>query len=261
VAEKATAEPKKADSPPVTILVPVLMKESRFFADGKLDQVVVQTWSDDLKRKLTRVTYEASRPDPVAKTSYDYKGDKLITETSLDPSGIVKSKVAYSYAASGLLSEEKRMDAKGQVLLASRYEYDAQGRRTAWKVYHSGEELAAVTAYEYDAKGLARILMLDGAGKSEGSVEISRDAAGREAKRVYKEADGTVSSVETVVYEGNRIKEERSSGPDGDAYLVTTYEYGALDAPSKRTVKDRGAAVMEMVSYEYQTRKEEGHAK
>jgi hypothetical protein len=237
-----------------------LAREARYFPDGTLDQFVVLEWSADESRLLARVTYEASRPDPVSRVDYQYEGGRLVSETASDGQGAVESQVVYRYDEGGLLLEERRVDAQGRDLLGSLYEYDGKGRRTAWTVSH-GSEKVACTEYEYGPSGLVRVLMKDASGALEGSVDVELDPSGREVKRVHRDGSGKISSIETIRWEGTRMAEERSLSADGKAYMVTSYDYGAGDRLLRKVVKDGAGETRSIVSYEYLSGKEAGNAR
>lgn len=250
------AQPLPPQPQEVTIHIPVLTKESAFFADGQLDQYTVTEWSPDLLRTLSLKTFDASRPDPVERIVYEYEGSALRAKTVLDAEGKVQYREEYAVDGRGLVTEERLLDPKGQVQSLSRYAYNEKGEKVEWRLFDGSGVLKTVTYYVYAEGLLVEVRVTEGSGATIASSRLEYDAQGRLVKRSYLGQGGALERSELYRYEGGFLAEYNALRADGSVEQRVVYEAGTEGAPAVATVYDGRGRVRLLKKFEYAFREE-----
>lgn len=248
----AEAPAKTAKQRSVTVKVPVLVKESSFYADGLLDEYIVYKYDDSKTRLLEALTYDAARPEPIERLACEWKDGRKAAESVFDAEGKLKLRREFGYDAAGRLLSERVLDARGQAQSSSSYAYDAAGQKTEWRAFDGSGALRALTLYSEKA-----IEMRGSGGAATGSILLERLPDGRISKRSYLAADGSTQKVELYLYgkaPGPEAIETRRA--DGSLASKTSYAYGEAGAVLKSATLDGGGAVRDSRSYEYALREE-----
>lgn len=255
------APPAKAPEPQrkervETVRVPVLLKETSFFANGVLDRTVTYTYDGTLKLLMEKKVQEPSRAEPTERAVYEYSGSAQTSMTTYDSEGMQKTRTAFKTDGAGRIVEEAVSDAKGNPQSSSRFEYDAAGYRTSRRVYDGAGALLAVSEYSYTAGRLAVLILKDSAERPAGRVEHEYDAEGRMILRVTFDSAGAVVQRERFSYTGGVLAEERLERGDGRVERRTVYEIGPEGAPVKSTLYDGAGRVRDVRVYEHAFRTE-----
>ncbi len=251
-----SSEPRKKERIE-TVRVPVLTKETSFFANGVLDRTITYTYDPDNRLLLERTVREPSRSEPTERTVHAYKDGKLVSAAILDYEGKPKSRTDYTLDAAGNVAQETVTDSKGAVQTSSRYEYGADGLRTVRKVYDASGVLLAVSEYAYAAGRLSVVTMKDAAERPAGRITHEYSADGLLVTRTSFDPSGAVTSRERFAYKGSVLAEERTERGDGRLERRIVYEIGPENAPVKSTLYDGSGRVRDMRTYEHTFRNEE----
>jgi hypothetical protein len=240
-----------------TVRVPVIVKETSYFANGALDRTVSYVYDPSLQLLLERVVQEPSRSEPTEKTTYGYSGNSLASVTVLNSEGKVKTRTAYETDASGRVIRETVYDAKDIPQTQSRYEYDSAGRKTSRKVYDGAGVFLAVSEYSYKGGRLEVVLMKDAAERPAGRIEHEYDAAGCLVARTSFDPTGAVSQRENFTYVNGVLVEEKTESGNGRTERRVVYEIGPDGVPIKSTLRDSSERIRDIRVYEYVLRTEE----
>ncbi len=240
-----------------TVRVPVLLKETSYFANGVLDRTVTYTYDASRRLLLEKTVQEPSRSEPTERTVYQYTGTSPASSVVYDSEGRQKSRTDLKVDPAGRVTEEVLSDAKGTPQSASRYQYDPSGLRTSRRTYDGTDALLAVSEYSYTSGRLAVVILKDSAERPAGRVEHEYDADGRLTLRVTFDAAGAVVQRERFAYSGGALTEERVERGDGRLERRTVYEIGPEGAPVKSTLYDGSGRVRDVRVYEYGFRTEE----
>lgn len=241
----------------VAVKTPVLVKETAFYSDGLVDSYSVYSYDDSQTTLLEKKSYDAARPDPVERLVPQYKDGKRSAELVYDADGKAKLTREFDLDAAGRIAQERILDSKGALQSVSSYAYDAEGNRVEWKVLDASSILRAVTSYSYKAGKLALIEMRGPSGAKTGSIAVEYDAAGRELKRSYLAADGSLQKYEASIYEGNRLVALETRRPDGSLASRLSYAYGEAGELLSATETDSKGAVKGTTKYEYRIREDQ----
>ncbi len=241
----------------VPIKVPVLVKESSFYADGLLDEYVVYKYDAANRLLLERAVYDAARPEPIERVVAEYLEGRLQAETVYDAEGKVKQRREYSLDALGRVLTEHILDAKGQPQSSSTYVYDAEGRRLEWRALDGRGLVKALTTYVYEGGRLVLIDMKDAAGKRTGSIKVEYDAAGLVTRKSYLAADGALQKYEVYVYAAGRLTALELRRADGSLASKVAYETGPLGELIATVDYDASGALKGRKSYEYLVREDQ----
>lgn len=257
-----SAPPEKAPEPRrkeriETVRVPVLLKETSYFANGVLDRTVTYSYDDALNLLLEKRVQEPSRAEPTERTVYEYAGTAPVSAVVYDYEGRQKSRTDFKVDPAGRITEETLSDSKGLPQSVSRYEYDPAGLRTSRRVYDGAGALLAVSEYSYASGRLAVVILKDSAERPAGRLEHEYDAQGRLTLRVTFDPAGAVVQRERFTYTGNVLTEERTERGDGRPERRTVYEIGPEGAPAKSTLYDGAGRVRDVRVYEHGFRTEE----
>lgn len=240
-----------------TVRVPVLLKETSYFANGVLDRTVTYTYDSSLKFLMERKVQEPSRSEPTERSAYEYAAGAPASTSVFDYEGKLKSRTDYKVDPSGRVTQETFSDSKGSPQSSFRYEYDPSGLRTSRRVYDGAGALLAVSEYSYAAGRLSVVILKDAAERPAGRVEHEYDSAGRLVLRVTFDPAGAVGQRERYVYMGGALTEERVERGDGRVERRTVYEAGPEGAPLKSTLYDGAGRVRDVRVYEHAFRSEE----
>lgn len=255
-AAQAPAAPQKvAKQRTVVAKVPVLVKESSFYADGLVDEYSVYKLDEAKKLVLEKDGYDGSRAEPVERVVYEYKDGRESAETIYESDGKVRSRRELSYDERGLLSSERVLDAKGKVQSSSSYAYDAKGRKTEWRALDASGSAKATSSYRYGADGLSSIEMKDAGGAATGGIKLEY-ASGLLARRSYFGAGGALQKYEAYVYSGKLLAAVESRRADGSLAGKTAFEYGAAGERVKASEYDDKGALRSYTNYEYLVRED-----
>jgi len=255
--EAKSAAPAKAAAKTRTVVtkVPVLVKETTFYSDGLVDGYTAYKLDGANKLLLEKSKFDASRPDPVERTVYEYKDGLETAESLYESDGKLRSRREVGYDAAGRLVSERLVDAKGALLASSAYAYDAKGRKTEWKALDASGAAKAVTNYVYGPDGLASVEMRDSAGKLTGTIK-SEYSGGKLARRVYTGAGGEIQKTEVYAYAGALPASLELRKADGSLITKTGYEYGSSGELLKATDFLASGSVSSYTTYEYAIRQD-----
>ena len=257
-----SAPPEKAPEPRrkervETVRVPVLLKESSYFADGILDRTATYTYDTTLKFLLEKRVQEPSRTEPTERTVYEYAGTAPASISVYDFEGKLRMHTDFKVDAAGRVLQETVSDPRGTPQSQVRYEYDPAGLRTSRRVYDGAGALLAISEYSYTAGRLAVVILKDSAERPAGRVEHEYDPEGRLVVRVGFDPSGAVAQRERFAYAGGALTEERLERGDGRVERRTVHEAGPEGAPVKSTVYDGAGRIRDVRVYEYGFRSEE----
>jgi len=252
----------------IQVKVPVLVKESSYYADGLLDGYVTYRYDAANKNLLEKDSYDAARSDPVDRTVSEWSGGRLTDDMVYDQDGKPRLRHDYGYDAAGHLVSDTITDGKGQPSSSSTYAYDAAGNKTEWRAFDAKGVLKALTVYSYGKPAgsgglpLMLIAMKDSAGTSTGSITLSYDDKGRLLRRDYRAADGSPQKSEVYAY-------GPAAGPaagmptaleirraDGSLASRTLYVIGDLGQVLKATDQDGSGVVRGYKQFEYTVRED-----
>jgi hypothetical protein len=248
-AVETTEKPKTIKT--VVVKTPVLVKESSFFADGQLDEYTVYGYSDDKKILLSENRFDASRPEAIEKTSYEFANGALKGKTTLDADGKIKYRHAYELDPSGRVVVDTTFDSKNRPQSVSRYTFMPDGKRSEWKTLDGSGSVRATTTYAYAKGNLARIDMKNSTGANDGAIVIDYDSSARPVKRTYLLANGTVDKYETYVYTDGKLTTEDHYLASGALESRIAYEYDANGAVVRMKTTNAAGKILDSVAYEY----------
>jgi len=259
--EAAAAETQKVRKERVvTVRVPVLVKAASYYADGLADSYSVYSYDDSQTKLLEKKSFDAARPDPVERVVFQYDGAGLIAETAYDADGKIKIRHEYSLDAEGRVATDRVLDSKGLVQTVSVYVYDSDGNKLEWKVIDRDSVTKADTSYSYQNGRLVLIQMKNASGALSGSIQIEYDAQGRELKRSYLGADGSLQKYELNIYAADaagRLEALETHYPSGSLSARTAYTYGPDGEMLTAVDSDSRAAVKGSWKYEYRIREDQ----
>ena len=252
----AAAPQKQRKERLVTVQVPVLVKETSYFADGLVDEYAIYKYDSSLLSLLEKDSYDGSRPDPVERVVSELDNGRAKAESTYGADGKLRLRHEMTWDQEGRLLSERTLDQKGNVQSSSTYVYDA-GNRLEWKAFDGQGLLRAATSYEYRDGRLVLVDMKDGAGKRTGSIAVEYDAAGLVAKRLYKAADGKLQKYEVPTYSAGRLMTLETRLADGSLVSRVAYTYGDLGQVLGSVVTDAAGAVKDRRSFEYTIRQDQ----
>lgn len=258
-ASKATAVPEKVE--PVLkerieeYKVAVILKETKAFADGVVDQITENTWSPDYTRILSSLTRKPSLAEPAGRTSYTYNGRILVSRSSFGPDGAMLNRSNYDYDAESRVVRETMADGKGIIQSVSEWTW-TDGLKTEWRVLDSTGRILARTAYRYQDGRLSELLMSDGAGNSTGRGGYQYNTDGILTGIRYFSAAGTPQDRIEFVIEAGLPVHEKSFRTDGRLERGMLYEYGPEGQILKMTLTDASGRPRESTSFDYAFRTE-----
>ncbi len=235
--------------------VPVILKETKVFADGVVDQTTEHSWSGDFTRLLSSITRKPSIPEPSGKTSYEYRDGVLAARINYGPDGAVLNRSSFAYDAGGQIARETMADGKGAVQSVSEWAWE-DGRKTEWKVLDSKGLVLARTLYGYQDGLLTELLMSDGAGNNTGRGAYRYSAEGVPVGIQYFSATGTPQDRIEYVIEAGQLVQEKSFRSEGRLERSKLYEYGSEGEVLKIILTDASGRHRESTSYEYAFRTE-----
>ncbi|MFH2114900.1 MAG: hypothetical protein ABIJ86_10380 [Spirochaetota bacterium] len=235
--------------------VPVMVKETKAFADGVVDQTTEYAWSADYLNLISSLTRKPSLPDPAGRTSYEYKDGILVSRINYGPDGVIQNRSTFDYDAEGRLVRETMADGKGAVQSISEWSW-ADAYKVEWKVLDAKRLALARTLYRYQDGLLTELLMSDGAGNSTGRGEYRYNDDGVLVGIQYFSASGTPQDRIEYVIEAGLAVQEKSFRADGRLERGRLYEYGPEGQVLKMTLTDASGRHRESTSYEYGFRTE-----
>ena len=236
-------------------LVPVVLKETKTFADGIVDQTIENTWSPDYTRLLSSLTRKPSLPEPTGRTSYEYKDGLLVSRINHGADGALLNRTTYDYDAGGRLVRETMIDGKGVTQSVSEWTW-AEDRKSEWRVLDATGRILARTSYLYQDGRLAELRMSDGAGNSTGRGEYQYNGDGILIGIRYYSATGILQDRIEYVVEAGLTVQERSYRADGRLERGMLYTYGPQGQVQKMTLTDASGRQRESTTFEYAFRTE-----
>jgi hypothetical protein len=254
---KAPEPQKQRKERTVTIQIPVLVKETSFYADGLIDEYFVYKYDSGLVVLLGKDSYDASRPDPIERMVAEAEAGRIKAETTYGADGKAKFRVEKAWDQAGRLASERTLDAKGALQSSSAYSYDAAGNRVEWKAFDGKGVLKATTRYNYENSRLVLIDIRDGSGNRTGTIAVEYDAAGHAVKRTYASPDGKPQKLEVSAWEGGTLASVETRRPDGSVLSRTAYTYGELGQVLTSVTTDSTGAVKDKRAFEYSIRQDQ----
>ena len=235
--------------------VPVLLKETKYFADGLVDTTTEYNWSADFTQLLASITRKPSLAEPAGRIAYQYQDGLLAARTNYGPDGAEQSNSTFFYDKDGQLIREILIDEKQVIQSVSEWVW-TEGYKTEWRVLDAKGLILARTTYTY-LNGLPiELLISDGAGNSTGRGEYRYDDKGRLLGIQYFSATGTPQDrVEYAIENGLPIQ-ERSFRADGRLERTRFYEFGPEGQVLKMSMADAAGRLRELTDFEYTFRTE-----
>jgi hypothetical protein len=248
---------KMAKTRVVAVKVPVLVKETTYYADGLVDFSTVYTTDAGAKKLLEKNKYDPSRGAPIERTTYEYENGREKAESIYEFNGSLRSRRELGYDSAGRLATDRLLDAKDSVLSASAYAYDASGRKIEWRVLDASGAVKASTVYASGPSGPTSAEMRDAAGAVTGKI-VSEYEGKRLVRRVYASQTGEVQKFESFSYAGQSPAPSSVELRKADGSLVakTAYEYGGYGEVVKATELLSSGAVSSYTTYEYVVRED-----
>jgi hypothetical protein len=256
-AAKAPEPQKQRKERTVTVQVPVLVKETSFYADGLVDEYFVYKYDAGLMVLLGKDSFDASRPDPIERMATEVEAGKVKAEVTFGSDGKQRFRVEKTWDAAGRLSAEKTLDAKGGLQSSSAYAYDAAGNRVEWKAFDGKGILKATTRYNYENGRLVLIDMRDGSGARIGTIAVAYDASGKASKRSYLSSDGSLQKTEEYAWKGALLMAVETKRADGSLLSRVAYTYGDLGQVLSSVTTDSSGAVKDKRAFEYSIRQDQ----
>jgi len=247
---------KTAKERTVIVKIPVLIKVTRYYSDGLVDQYTDYKLSADMKTLLEESVYDGSRPDPVQRIAYAYEGGRRVRESVYESDGELRSRKEISYDAAGRVAAELTFDSKGAAVSSSAYSYDASGNMTEWIARDGSGAVQAAVAYRWKDGRLESILMADSSGAPTGSVALEYGPGGLVSKRRYLDASGVLQKSESYAYSAAILSSIEYRRGDGVLSSRTAYELGSSGERVSETHYDRTGGVIGRARYEYKVREE-----
>lgn len=235
--------------------VPVLLKETRTFADGLIDQITENTWSPDLSHILSSVTRKPSLPEPSGRTTYTYANKLLVTRSTFGADGTLLNRSNFEYDSEGNLLRETMTDGKGAIQSVSEWVW-SEGRKQEWRVLDARGMVLARTSYRYQNGLLSELILSDGAGNTTGKGTHQYDKEGLLTGIRYFSASGTPQERIEYLLENRRVVQEKIFRADGRLERGLLYEYGPEGQILKMTLTDASGRPRESTAYEYTFRTE-----
>jgi hypothetical protein len=235
----------------VVVRTPVLVKQSSFFPDGLLDEYIVYTYAEDKTTLLKEDKFDASRPDPIEKTSYQYSDGRLVAKTVLDADGKVKYRHSFEIDAAGRITKDSAFDAKNKLQSISAYSFDSDGNRASWVTLDGNGAVLAETTYAYDGGRLVKIDIKNPSGSETGSIGVSYDYSGLPVKRSYFAADGSLDKYDSYQYADGNLAVEASYLASGAPASRIQYAYDADGAMVKKLSMNSSGKIVDSSTYEY----------
>lgn len=235
--------------------VPVVVKETRSFADGLVDRVTNYAYSADFASLLSVTVTRPTVAAPVERVEYTLgQAGRHARRTVFGSDGAVASSSAYEYDAAGLLIREINRDANNQVVSLSEWSYQ-NGLKAAWRVLDPSGLTLARTEYSYDGGLLVEARIHAAGGALSGSIRYEYadfgDARGLLVAERFFSASGAQDGM--VAYErgpGGLLVKETRTRADGRRERVVDYEYGARGERIRAVFRDGAGVVRESVAYE-----------
>lgn len=253
----------QADRPPEPVRkerveeyqVPVVVKETRSFADGLVDRVASYAYTADFSSLLAVTVTRPTVAAPVERVEYalDQAG-RPARKTVFGSDGAPASSSAFEYDGAGLLIREINRDAKNQVASQSEWSYQ-NGKKADWRVLDPSGATLARTEYRYEGGLLVEARMYAAGGAASGSIRYEYADFGESKGLLVAERFFTASGANdgSVAYErgpsGLLMRETRTRA-DGRRERVVEYEYGPRGELVKAVFKDGAGAARESVAYE-----------
>ena len=235
--------------------VPVILKETKTFADGIVDQITENTWSPDYTRILSSLTRKPSLPEPVSRTNYTYSDGILTSRSSFGPDNALQNRSTFDYDAQGRLIRETMADGKGVTQSVSEWAWSEE-RKTEWRVLDATGRILAKTAYRYENDRLSELQMSDGAGNSTGRGVYQYNDEGQLVGIRYFNAAGTPQDRIEYSLENGRLIHEKSYRADGRLERGLLYNYGPEGQILSKTLTDASGRRRESTSFDYSFRTE-----
>jgi hypothetical protein len=239
----------------VSIKVPVLVKESSFYADGLADEYIVYKLDDAKKSTMERDRFDASRADPIERLVVGFKEGRPAVETIYETDNKLRSRRELAYDSSGRLASDRLSDATGKAMSSSAYSYDASGRKVEWRALDGSGAVKAVTSYAYGKDGLSDVKMRDSGGALTGVIKLEYEG-GKLSRRSYYGADGALQKYEAYSYALSKVTAVETRRADDSLVSRTAYEYGSLGELLKSTDYLASGSVSAYTTYEYAVRED-----
>lgn len=235
--------------------VPVVVKETRSFADGLVDRVTNYAYSADFASLLSVTVTRPTVAAPVERVEYTLgQAGRHARRTVFGSDGAVASSSSYEYDATGLLIREINRDANNQVVSQSEWSYQ-NGLKAAWRVLDPSGLTLARTEYRYDGGLLVEARIHAAGGALSGSIRYEYadfgDARGLLVAERFFSASGAQDGM--VAYErgpGGLLVKETRTRADGRRERVVDYEYGPRGERIRAVFRDGAGVARESVAYE-----------
>ena len=255
-ADARAAPAKVAKERTAIVEVPVLVKATRFYSDGLVDQYVAYKLSDDLLTLLEESTYDGARPGPIQRIAYAYEDGRRVRESVYESAGELRSRKEISYDAAGRVASETTFDAKGAAVSSVEYYYNTDGSQAQWIARDGSGAAQAIVSYRYEEGRLESVLMAGSRGEAAGSVALDYGPGGLLAARRYLDASGAPQKSEAYAYAGGFLSSIEYRRADGSPSSRPVFELGPSGERLSETRYDRAGGVTGRTKYEYKVRAE-----
>jgi len=221
-ARSSTEEEKRMQNAPVSTEVTLLLKEARYYGNGKLDSYTVFSYMENSPLLIREEVYT---PGDVLYESvvYEYEDGLRTRKHTYTADGRLDHRRSFVYR-DGLLTNDALYDENGNPQTESRYEYDGSGRKRKWSVFDgSGIELG-YTTYEYEDGKNVRINIYSLSDALEKYSIIEYGQGGRRLRESFFLPDGSLEKYTVYEYERDLLSCEKYY--TGKKELVRTVRYG-----------------------------------
>lgn len=235
--------------------VPVVVRETRSFADGLVDRVTSYAYSSDFASLLSVTVTRPTVATPIERVEYalDQAG-RHARKAVFGSDGALASSSTYEYEGAGLLIREINRDAKNQIVSQSEWSYQ-DGLRTVWRVLDPSGAPLARTEYRYEGGLLVEARMHAAGAAFSGGIRYEYADFGEAKGLLVAERFFTASGAQdgSVAYErgpGGLLLKETRTRADGRRERVVDFEYGARGELIKAVFRDGAGVARESVAYE-----------
>jgi len=250
--EAETAQKDTDRSATVMEKVTLLLKETSYYPDGRLDSYTLFFYQDGSDRLMREELFTAG--DMLfEKTLYEYEGNLLKCKKNYDAEGALKYKRIFTYDGDLLLTSSL-IDRTGTVQNSSRFEYDSQGNKVSWKVYNSSDVMLAYTTYEYSNGKNVKISIYSPSGELEGYSILDYNQLNEKVRESFFLDNGTLEKYTIFSYEKGLLISERYFGADDRCVREVLYEYDEMGNLIRLKHLDSKSRVKEIKEMEYEVR-------
>ena len=206
--EKTITKPTVPKEEIVEIYIPHLLKETRYFKDGSVDDYRVLTYEEGTETVLTEKTFD-SFDNLKEQIFYLYQEEAVVRRETKNPRGKLLSYEVLRYDKEGrLLSKESSTSQNGPTI-SSYYDYDERGNRIRLTVKDDSETVLSRIDYTFQGNLEIQRVLVGGDGKVWNTFIREHDDQGRLVRETTLNPKGEREKEVLHIYKGNfRVAEE-----------------------------------------------------